>query len=95
MMVIKRVNPMSAAKIQGVLGLIVGLIAGIIMAIFASLLGPLQKASVGPAFGAGAIIFLPVMYGIGGFIAGLIGGCLYNLVAKWVGGIELDLEQKA
>ena len=39
------------------------------------------------------IIVLPIAYGIGGFIAGLITGGLYNLVSRWIGGLEFDFEE--
>ncbi len=35
-----------------------------------------------------AIVF-PIMYGVLGFIFGVIGALIYNLVAGWTGGIEL------
>jgi len=38
------------------------------------------------------LIFLPIMYGVIGFIAGAIGAALYNLVAGVVGGIEIEVE---
>ena len=40
-----------------------------------------------------AILIFPIMYGIIGFIAGLIYAALYNLAARWTGGIEFKLEQ--
>jgi len=43
--------------------------------------------------GAAAIIILPIMYGIFGFIGGAIGAWIYNLVAGWIGGIEIELEK--
>ena len=43
-------------------------------------------------FGVGAIIFLSILYGGMGFIAALIGAYLYNGLAVWMGGIELELE---
>jgi hypothetical protein len=42
--------------------------------------------------GIGALIFLPIMYGIFGFIAGVIGAFLYNVIAGVVGGIEIETE---
>ncbi|MEO5960680.1 MAG: DUF3566 domain-containing protein [Opitutaceae bacterium] len=42
-------------------------------------------------FGVGAL-FLPVLYAIFGFIGGVIAAAVYNLVAKWTGGLELTLE---
>jgi hypothetical protein len=36
----------------------------------------------------------PVFYGAMGFIMGAISALLYNLFAKWVGGIELEMESR-
>ena len=47
---------------------------------------------MGALFGAAAIIALPIFYGILGFISSLIGAALYNLVAGWVGGVEIDTQ---
>ena len=41
-------------------------------------------------FGMG--ILMPVIYGVMGFIGGVIGAAVYNLVARWIGGIELEVE---
>ena len=35
---------------------------------------------------------MPILYGIFGVIGGAIGAALYNLVASWVGGIEVELD---
>ena len=45
-------------------------------------------------FGGGGvfIIILPFLYAIMGFIMTAIGCWIYNLVAKWTGGIELEFE---
>ena len=49
-------------------------------------------AAIGVGMGLFMILFVPILYGAMGFIIGLIGALLYNLVAKWVGGIEIELE---
>src|SRR5579864_9003241 len=36
-------------------------------------------------------VLMPVLYGVTGFVSGAIGALLYNLLAKWVGGFELEL----
>jgi hypothetical protein len=41
-------------------------------------------------FGMG--ILMPVIYGVMGFIIGVIGAVIYNVVARWIGGIELEVE---
>ncbi len=99
-MKIKRVGVMSCAKISGTLYLLVGLIFGAIFALIglagftASRMGGLDSAPsiVQALFGVGALVILPIFYGAMGFIGGLIGAALYNLLARIVGGIELDLE---
>jgi hypothetical protein len=40
----------------------------------------------------GMAILMPVIYGVMGFIGGVIGAAVYNLVARWIGGIELEVE---
>ena len=56
-----------------------------------------QSASVAPAAAMAGIIFgiglfMPVIYGVMGFIFGIISAAIYNLVALWIGGIEVEVE---
>ena len=83
-----------------------GLVLGVLYALLACVAVPfLLLAGVGMAamtrenaaampmgfmFGAGAL-FLPVIYGVFGFLGGLIAAAVYNLVAKWTGGVEITL----
>ena len=43
-------------------------------------------------FGVVAIVAMPLLYGGMGFISGLISAALYNLVAGFVGGLEVELQ---
>ena len=57
--------------------------------------GAIGAAGGGPArlgliFGVGAIILIPIFYGIIGFIAGLIGAAIYNIAASIVGGVVIE-----
>ena len=95
-MIVRRVGPLSFAKIMGLLYALMGLIFGACISLF-SLVGSAfaPKDSFGGMsilFGTAAIIALPIFYGLLGFIASLIGAALYNLVASWVGGVELDIQ---
>jgi uncharacterized oligopeptide transporter (OPT) family protein len=45
-----------------------------------------------PVFGVGAIVFLPVSYGIIGFVGGLLGAWVFNKAATAMGGLELVVE---
>jgi hypothetical protein len=97
-MVIKRVNPMSAAKVGGVLYALLGLVIGACVSLVAlAFSGAIAAASDQPGgsmygmlFGAGAIIIMPIFYGVIGFIGTLISAALYNFAAKFTGGIEIE-----
>jgi hypothetical protein len=101
-MTIKRVEPVSCAKIVGVVYAGIGLLIGTLFSLFA-LLGmafsgtqrALAQNAVSPLIGAvmgvGAIVVCPILYGVMGFISALIGAWLYNLVASKVGGVEIDV----
>lgn len=45
-----------------------------------------------PVFGIGAIVILPVSYGIIGFVGGLLGAWVFNKAAAAMGGLELIIE---
>jgi hypothetical protein len=86
---IKRFSIGQAAKFTGVLYLLTGLI----FIPFFLLLEMLTSAGEnGFPFGTMFAVALPVLYGLLGIISGAIGAALYNLVAGWIGGIEVELE---
>lgn len=97
-MVVRRVGVWSVARIYGamlaVFGLFVGLIIALFSAIGASLASQATDAPswLGPVFGIGAIVFLPLCYGVIGLLAGAVSAALYNLFAGMVGGVELDIQ---
>lgn len=97
-MIVKRVGVASVAKIYGAITATFGLLFGLMFAL-ASLIGAGfadsgPEALIGPIFGVGAIITLPIIYGVMGLIGGAIGALLYNAFAALVGGVELDVEQR-
>jgi hypothetical protein len=93
--IVKSVDVFSVAKImalvQGSVGLLISPIF-LLMGLMGSALG--QNNPIAGIFSVGFALFIPFLYAIIGFIAGMIGALLYNLFARWVGGIELELELK-
>jgi hypothetical protein len=92
-MIVRRVGPMSFAKVSAVLYALMGLIFGAFISIISVVGGafmPKQPGAGGMIFGAAAIVALPIFYGVLGFVMSLIGAGLYNVVAGWVGGIEIE-----
>jgi hypothetical protein len=41
-------------------------------------------------FGFG--VFIPIIYGVMGFVFGIITAAIYNVIAGWIGGIEVEVE---
>jgi hypothetical protein len=96
-MTVTRVAPISLAKILGCLYAALGLIFGVFFALLSSVAGfaaPNQgmPAFMGMMFGVGAIVLMPIFYGVMGFLSGAIGAVIYNVLAKWLGGVELNVQ---
>jgi hypothetical protein len=97
---LKKVGVLSLAKFQGATSALIGLIAGIIMAVFSLVVNQffssfgdsIDIGGVGIFAGIGAVIGIPLLYGLIGFISGAIGGLLINIILKITGGLELFFE---
>ncbi|MFL6415780.1 MAG: DUF3566 domain-containing protein [Bryobacteraceae bacterium] len=100
-MIVKRLRPLSCAKIAGVFYAAMGLLMGCLVWIPAFLVGVVsnsQRASatvmpptLGSTLGIGAITIFPILFAVIGFLFGLMQAWLYNLIASAVGGVEIDL----
>jgi hypothetical protein len=97
-MIIRRVDALSVGKVLGCLYFLLGLIVGGFITLFtmlgAAAAGPRRGGLPDVIFGVGAVIVIPVFYGVVGLIGGLISGTLYNVVASVVGGIEIELQRR-
>ena len=96
-MTITRIRPLSFAKISGTLYVLLGLVGGGIISLIALVGGFPPDTSGAPGFarvlfGVGAVVVLPILYGGLGFLATLIAAWLYNVVAGFVGGVEIDVQ---
>ena len=91
---LKRVAPLSAGKVLALLYGAMGLIAVPFFLLAAAMTANLPPAQRGifAIVGTGVAIAAPLLYAVMGFLTGVIGATLYNVVAKWVGGIEVEVE---
>jgi len=95
-MIVKSVGVASVAKMYGAISAGVGLLIGVCIAL-ASLVGAgfadtSEQAMFAPILGVGAVVIMPILYGVMGAIGGAIGAILYNVFAGMVGGVALNIE---
>jgi hypothetical protein len=92
--IIRRIAPLQLGKIMGLVYGIFGLIfiPFILLASTLNALVPAQARGGILAMGVGMAVAAPVFYAILGFVFGVIGAFIYNLIAGWVGGIEVEVQ---
>ena len=101
MMVIKRIAPLSAAKVAGLIYALIGLPFAVLVWVISMVGLNYSGLSASPflpfapgyvvAGGAVAVIVLPIVYGFFCFVMTLICAWLYNLVAGFVGGVSIEV----
>ena len=94
MQILKSVGVMSVARIMGLLYGCMGLIFApifLLLGVLGSIAGQ-DKTPFAGILGIVLAVLMPVLYGVTGFVMGGIGALLYNLLSKWVGGVELELD---
>ena len=89
---IRRFAPFQTAKIFGLIYMLMGLL----VLPFFWMGSRAATAAGGPAFpfGGKLLLFVPLIYGVLGFVIVALTCLLYNLVAGWVGGIEVEVEER-
>ena len=80
------VDPHQAGKVCGILYFLFGFI---VLPFFLISFVISDQAPIGIAFA----IVIPFMYGVFGYIGTAIFSVLYNVISKWVGGIEISLSE--
>jgi hypothetical protein len=92
--ILKRIAPLQLGKILACLYGVMGLLI-IPLVLFGSIVTsqlPAAQRGIFAFIGIGMAFAAPLFYAAMGFIVGVISAALYNLFAKWVGGIEVEVE---
>ena len=92
-MEIKRIGPKSLGKVAGLTYAIFGFIGGLFFLIISFFAQNSIDATGAPPpilFGLAAPIFFSILYGILGFVMGVVSAWIYNAAAKRVGGVEIE-----
>ncbi len=95
---IRRFGIVRTATVAAVLYAVITLVVFLIIGVPLALLAAAAPGRIGPAFGAGVAgvlivgLLAIVFYAAVGWVMTAIACALYNLVAGWVGGIEVEIE---
>ena len=90
----KQLTRIAPLKAGIVLGTVYALLSLLLVPIFllAGLFAGAHGNSAAPfIFGTGFAVLMPLIYGAMGFICGVLSAAIYNLVAKWNGGLEFEV----
>ncbi len=87
------VDVMSVAKMAGAMHVALGLLLApvfLMLGMIGSLAGP-HPNPFGAIGGLALVVIAPILYGAMAFVIGAIMALLYNLMAKWMGGIQFEV----
>lgn len=97
-MKVRRIGVFSLAHVLGLISVLLGAIVSGLFALMLLVTGPRMPGGgmgmdwFGPPDGVFALFLVPLFYGGMAWIIGFVTALLYNLVAPWVGGLELEVE---
>ncbi|HVZ17731.1 MAG TPA: hypothetical protein VG897_11470 [Terriglobales bacterium] len=90
---LRSVGILSAAKISALLYGGIALLFVPVLLIMAAMTFAPKSESQAPAWLFVILaVFAPVLYGVMGFVSGALAALVYNLVSRWVGGLELQFD---
>ena len=88
---IRRLGVGQMAKVMGALYFLIGIVIAAVVGLFGSMFPDAGDDSVA-LFGGVFLLAMPILYGIFGIVSGALIAWLYNVVAGFTGGIEMELE---
>jgi hypothetical protein len=97
MRIVKRFEPMSVMRMAAICYAVLGVFEGLIFSIFFATIPFANKTAatpprfLGPLFGVLSILVFPFLFAAMGAIAGGLSAVIYNVSAKYVGGIAVEV----
>jgi len=97
MRMVKRFEPISVMRVAAICYAVLGAIEGVIFSIFFATIPFAGKTAgeilrfLGPLFGVLSIFVFPFLFATMGAITGGLGAVIYNVSAKYVGGVEIEV----
>ena len=91
---VKRFGIVQTAKVVAALYFAVTVVIGVPLGLVLLLTGLFLGQGESILSGLAAMFIMPVLYGVFAFIGGIIICFAYNFVARYTGGIEIELEHE-
>ncbi|MGB6223500.1 hypothetical protein [Haloferula sp.] len=94
---LKRIDPVIAGTVQAVIMAAFGLLYvpfGLLMMFGGFASGDAGGIGAGLGVGLAIMIFAPVLYGLLGFLSGLLAAFVYNVAVRFTGGLRLEFEDE-
>ena len=93
---LKRIDVLSFAKLQAVMMSFLGLLAGILYSFGGAIYDLFTTGlNIGSALALLALVGMPFIFLVFGFVIGLVEVFLYNLFSRRFGGIEINFEENS
>lgn len=90
MKTLKKIDPYQAGKVSGIIYFLISLLFIPFLLLFA-IFAPDTDNELGIVGSIGMAIFLPILYGVMGFIFGALGAWIYNVTFGLHGGIKVEV----
>ena len=94
---LRRVEPLRAANIAGVVyAILTAALVVVVLPFFLAVSAFLPAGEAGPP-GAVALLLLlyPLLGAVMGWISGLLTAVIYNVVVRWTGGLQFDVQPRS
>ncbi|MDY0388683.1 MAG: hypothetical protein RBT65_16485 [Methanolobus sp.] len=90
---ITKINPLSLGKVVAIISGVIDLFFGAMGILFMGLytIAPIEIMEIVTIMAA--FLMIPVIYAVFGFIAGIIVAIVFNFISKYIGGLELEIEE--
>ena len=101
---VRRIGVISAANVTAAISLVITLVFVLLVALVILPMGsfpvslnaanPFDRTRVPSGSVIGFLFIIPLVYAAIGWVMGALAALVYNLVARFIGGLQLDLEQR-
>ncbi|MBI4158758.1 hypothetical protein HY500_00695 [Candidatus Woesearchaeota archaeon] len=91
---IRKIDVLSVGKVAGIIYLVIGVFLSLLISLVPTVGPGMMRAGYygSMMYSGAAIILIPIIYGVVGFLGGVLGAFLYNTISSWIGPIELETD---